>query len=371
MLEFNAGITLGSLPIDAQFRVAAGEVTALFGASGSGKSTLLALVAGALAPSRGRVLLRGELVSDAATGQHLPLEERGIGWVFQDGRLFPHLRVQENLRFGMGRRPADTTGCPSICYDDVISVLGLAPLLQRWPRQLSGGERQRVAIGRALLSQPRLLLLDEPLASLDAPRRTEILDLLERLRDDFRIPMLYVTHSLGEVLRLADRLVLLEHGRMLAEGPLQALIGRADTQLLASRSDTGALITAAVLRHQDTQRSTLLDLGDGITLTVPQLRTSIGARVRAYIQANEVILASAPPQAISVRNVLRATINRVQERADGSVLVELQIGTHGLLAAITRDAAQALALARGGEVYALIKSVGIDAPAGARMIAVA
>lgn len=365
-LEFDAGITLGRSAIDARFHIDPGTVTAIFGPSGAGKSTLLSLVAGALQPDRGHIAIDGRIVADATRRHATPMQRRDIGWVFQDGKLFPHLTVRDNLLFGARLRAAPR-GSTSLQLQRVVDVLGLGALLQRHPRDLSGGERQRTAIGRALLSQPKLLLLDEPLASLDAPRRKEILTLLLRVREELRLPMLYVTHSLGEVLRVADRLLILDAGRMLAEGPLTEMIGRADTPLLAQRHDVGAIIEAP-LAGTAQRGLTRLDLGDGLQLTVPADAQQSGPLARVYVLANEVMLAMTAPQAISVRNVLPATVTRIVERSADAPLIELQVGAHRLLAAVTRDAVAELGLRPGVRSYALVKSVAIDAPAGARLV---
>jgi molybdate transport system ATP-binding protein len=368
MLEFDAGITLGDLQIDARFQIAQRSVTAVFGPSGAGKSTLLELTAGAKRPTRGRIRLAGRTVADAASTAHEPLQQRGLGWVFQDGKLFPHLSVRDNLLFGAHARE-HAARCTPLQFDAVVDVLGLQPLLSRWPRDLSGGERQRVAIGRALLSQPQLLLLDEPLASLDAPRRREILGLLTRVRDEFGLPMLYVTHNLGEVLQIADRLLLLDRGRMLAEGPLQQLIGHIGTPVLTDRPDAGALIDTTVTAHDALRGATLLRLSEQLQLVIPLQPVPVASRIRVYVLANEIMLASAPPAAISVRNVLPATVTQLlQHRDDGSALAELAVGQHRLLAAVTGDAVREMKLARGERTYALIKSVAIDAPAGSRLL---
>ncbi len=365
MIDFDAGLARGDFRVDAAFDAPAGTTTALFGASGAGKSTLLALIAGALRPDRGRIRLDGEAVADAATGLHCPLERRRIAWVFQDGRLFPHLDVARNLDYGLARLPRGTP--VRFARERVVDVLGLGALLERWPHSLSGGERQRVALGRALLSQPRLLLLDEPLASLDAPRRLEILGFLERARREFPLPMVYVTHSLAEVLRIADQLVLLEQGRVVASGAPADLAGRLDTPLLASRADAGALLQARVLAQEPDGSATRLDL-DGQPLVVPRLEAAVGATVRAYVLASEVMIATEAPRGLSVRNVLPATVLRLATRADGAVLVELGCGRQPLLAAVSRGAVEELGLRPGQAVFALVKSVAIDAPVGGRLL---
>ena len=365
MIEFDAGIAREAFRVDARFVAPRDATTALFGASGAGKSTVLALLAGALRPDRGRIALDGEVVADAASGRHVPLEQRRIAWVFQDGRLFPHLRVAQNLDYGLARVPRNLDR--RFTRERVIEVLDIGALLGRWPRDLSGGERQRVAIGRALLSQPRLLLLDEPLASLDAPRRLEILGFLERARREFPLPMVYVTHTLAEVLRIADRMVLLERGQVVGDGTPAGLAGRLDTPLLAARADAGALLQATVAGHEPDGSATRLDLG-GATLLAPRLDAAPGTPVRAYVQASEVMLATERPHGLSVRNVLPASIHKLATRADSTVLIELECGAQRLLAAVSRGAVVELGLEPGRDVFALVKTVSIDAPAGGRLL---
>ncbi len=365
MIDFDAGVARGGFRVDAAFSTPAHATTALFGASGAGKSTLLALIAGELRPDRGRIRIDGELVADAATGLHRPLEQRRIAWVFQDGRLFPHLKVAQNLDYGFVRVPRRET--VRFARERVIDVLGLGSLLERWPHALSGGERQRVAIGRALLAQPRLLLLDEPLASLDAPRRLEILGFLDLARRAFPLPMVYVTHSLAEVLRVADQVVLLDQGQVIAAGPPSALAGRVDTPLLSTRSDAGALLNATVSGHEPDGSASWLDLG-GLALLAPKLDASQGAAVRAYVLASEVMIALEAPRGLSVRNVLPAVVLKLATRVDATVLIELRCAGQQLLAAVSRSAVAELDLQPGREVFVLIKTVAIDAPAGARLL---
>jgi molybdate transport system ATP-binding protein len=241
----------GGFALDLAFEAPSAGVTALFGPSGAGKSTVLAAVAGLLRPEAARIAIGGEVLCDTARGVFLPPEHRRCGVVFQDARLFPHLSVGGNLRYGERRAPRGASG-PS--FAEVVGLLGLEKLLMRRPASLSGGERQRVALGRALLARPRLLLMDEPLASLDAARRGEVLPFLARLRDAAGLPILYVTHALDEVDALADELVLIEAGRVLASGPVEALSARADLPLLARR-DAGVLLPCTVLVRE----------GDGLT----------------------------------------------------------------------------------------------------------
>jgi molybdate transport system ATP-binding protein len=366
MIDFSARASLGSFHLDVTFRVPAAGTTVLFGPSGAGKSTVLALLAGALKPAAGRIVVGEDVLLDTERAISVPLEERRLGWVFQDGRLFPHLKVRENLDYGLRRSRA---GEPQrIERQRVIDVLGIGALLERWPRDLSGGERQRVAVGRALLAQPRFLLMDEPLASLDLPRKREILDLLASIATDFATPIVYVTHSLGELLRLADHVVVLQHGRVVAQGAANEIIGRSDAPLLAERNDAGAILEAPIIAQRPERGGTVLSLGEQ-ELQIPHVPGPVGQRVRLHVIANDVIIATERPRAISVRNVLAATIARLTPRADGAVNIELTLGAdHRLLATVTQEAVRELALAPGLKVFALLKSVAIDAPAGTRLL---
>lgn len=348
------------------FDGAARGVTALFGPSGAGKSLTLAAVAGALRPVGGRIAVGGQVLFDGARGVDLPMERRGVGWVFQDARLFPHLDVEANLRYGLKRakgRPA------RVAFDEVVEVLDVAPLLKRRPRDLSGGERQRVGMGRALLSQPRLLLMDEPLSALDAPRKAEILPFIERLKA-FDLPILYVTHSLAEVLRLADRLVLVEGGRVTAEGPLTGLLLRDDLPLLAGRAGAAAAWDAEVAGHDPARGLSRLQ-AQGVELLAPLLDRPVGGAVRAVILARDVLLAIEPPTGLSARNILAGRVEAIRPRADGSVLVQVRLGEAGpaLLAAVTRDAVETLRLEAARPVWAVVKSVAVEGARGGLLAA--
>jgi len=362
LLEFDCSARRGDFTLDAAFSVRGAGVTALFGPSGCGKTTTLRLIAGDIAPVRGRIVLDGRVLVDVAARVALPMEQRGVGWVFQDGRLFPHLTVRRNLEYAADLRP-DRRGTPpdGPAQDRVIDVLGLGKLLQRWPRELSGGERQRVALGRALLSTPRLLLCDEPLAALDLGRKREILELLRQVRDEFRIPIVYVTHALGELLYLADDAVLLDHGRTIEQGPLRDILGQLAVPMLSARADAGTLVEGVVTDVGPA--GVQLDWG-GTPLHVHAFACTNGARVRVYVQAQDVIIAAERPRAISVRNVLEARVAAIATREPDTVHVQLDLGSQRLLAAVTGSAATELRLEPGRVVYALIKSVAIEAPAG-------
>jgi len=335
--------------ISVAFQAPSPGVVALFGPSGSGKSSVMNAVAGLLRSTHLRVELNGVAL------HRIPPAKRRIGYVFQEGRLFPHLSVQRNLRYGSARAPAGP-----IRTDDVISLLGLAALLPRWPHTLSGGERQRVAIGRALLSQPRLLLMDEPLSALDQARRDEILPYLARLRSAFLLPILYASHALDEVMRLADTLVLLEGGRQVAAGPLTELVSRVGLPL-ALRDDAAGVLRGRVHSHVPDRRLSAIACGANF-FWVPMLRVEEGTDVRLRVSAREVILATSAPRGISVTNVVEARISEILRlEIDHSVLVQLELAGGGqLLSRVTVDASERLGLRHGLVVLALVKAVSVE-----------
>ena len=347
-----------SVRMDMTFEVPSPGVTVLFGPSGSGKSTIILAAAGLLRPDFCRIEVDGQVLADTATGFWLPPERRRAGPVFQDARLFPHMSVATNLRFGMRRAPAGKIG-----FDDVVELLGIGALLDRRPHTLSGGERHRVAIGRTLLSQPHLLLMDEPLASLDAARKTEILPYLTRLKTALKLPVLYVTHDLDEVARLADSLVLIEAGRVVGFGPLADVAARADLPL-AMRDDAGALLHCRVVEHDPGRELTRLDAG-GATFLVPLLDLPLDFQSRIRIPAREVILAGRAPDAISLHNIIQGTVRRIAgDPTRRAMMVEIALPDGALLARVTPDAVARLALAPGGPVLALIKSTSIEVLGG-------
>ncbi len=347
-----------SVRMDMAFEVPSPGVTVLFGPSGAGKSTIILAAAGLLRPDVCRIEVDGQVMADTATGSWLPPEWRRAGLVFQDAKLFPHMSVATNLRFGMRRAPAGT-----VRFGDVVSLLGIGGLLDRRPHTLSGGERQRVAIGRALLAQPRLLLMDEPLASLDSARKAEILPYLTRLKTALRLPVLYVTHDLDEVARLADSMVLIEAGRVLGFGPLADIASRADLPL-AARDDAGALLHSHVAAHEPGRELTRLDAA-GVAFWVPLLDVPVGAAIRIRVPAREVILAGQPPQSISLHNIISGTVRRIAaDPARRAVMVEIALADGALLSRVTQDAVARLGLSLGRPVLALIKSTSIEVLGG-------
>jgi molybdate transport system ATP-binding protein len=336
-----------SFTLDVAFTAASGGVTALFGPSGAGKTSIVHALAGLMRPAEGRIVLEGRTVLDTAAGLFVPPEKRRIGLVFQDARLFPHMNVENNLLFGWRRSPARAT------QDEIsrtVTLLGLEHLLTRMPRNLSGGEKSRVALGRALLASPDILLLDEPLASLDAARRAEILPWLERLRDIARTPIFYVSHSLDEVARLADKVVLLDAGRVTAQGSVFDLLAG-----LGAEKPLGAVLEAWTGDIQDGLQTLIFDGG---RLLVADARET-GRRVRARIGADDILIAREAPRGISANNILPVTISKVQ--LDGPrAEVDMYCGRTRLVARVTAASVARLGLAPDVAAFAVIKSVIVE-----------
>ncbi|HTC16891.1 MAG TPA: molybdenum ABC transporter ATP-binding protein [Steroidobacteraceae bacterium] len=353
MLEVSVRKQRGSFALAAQFALPTPGVIALFGRSGSGKSTLVSLISGLLQPDAGRIRLNGATLTDTTHAIAVPPEQRHMGYVFQDGRLFPHLTVEGNLRYGERR----SRGVPRIiAFDEVVSLLGLEALLGRRPRRLSGGERQRVALGRALLSQPRLLLLDEPLASIDQARREEVLPYLEALRDRLSIPIVYVSHQFEEILQLATHVVLLAAGEVLAQGTVEQMSLQPELQAIIGPDLVGAVLEGVVTRADPASGSAELALGSA-TLQVSLAQVRPGARVRVQLLARDVILALQPVAGLSVRNALAGSVSTVSADTYGGVLVSVDVGGATVLARITEAARRALDLRPGAAVWALVKAV--------------
>ncbi len=327
-------------------------VTALFGHSGSGKTTLLRCVAGLERAPDGLLRVAGETWQDGT--RWLPTHRRPIGYVFQEASLFPHLSVLGNLRYGMRR----AGGAPASALDHVIDLLGIGHLLSRRPDRLSGGERSRVAIARALAVNPRLLLLDEPLAALDHARKQEILPYLERLRDELSIPMLYVSHVPDEVARLADHLVVMREGRVLASGPLAETLVRLDLPFRLG-GDTGAVLAAEVGAIDAQWHLARVDFAGG-SLLVRDHGIAVGRRVRVRVLARDVSLAAAHPGPSSIQNVLKGRIEVVaDDEHPGLILVRVRLGQTALLASLTRRAAAALEIVPGRDVWVQVKTVAL------------
>ena len=321
----------GSFLLEARF-VSDGRLTAFFGRSGSGKTSLINIIAGVVRPDRGRIILDDTALVDTDRALFVPKYRRRVGYVFQEGRLFPHLTVRQNLLFGRWFTPPRER---HVTLDQVLDLLDIGPLLDRRPGGLSGGEKQRVAIGRALLTSPRLLLMDEPLASLDDSRKDEILPFIERLRDEARVPIVYVSHSLPEVARLATTVVVFQDGRIMATGSPTDVLGRADVLAPYVLSEAGVLIEATVCGHDRAFGLTALQSRAGL-FQAPHLDLPIGTPVRIRVRARDVMIATARPDGLSALNVLSGVVRALDATADGLVEVGLDCGGVRLAARLTR-----------------------------------
>lgn len=352
MLEVSVRHSFGGFSLDAAFHAPPG-VTVLFGRSGSGKTTIVNAVAGLLMPDAGRIASGDWTLLDTERGVRLKPYHRRIGYIFQEGRLFPHLTVQQNLAYGAWFAPKDA---PREDLGRIVDLLGIGHLLDRRPGALSGGEKQRVAIGRALLSGPRLILADEPLAALDEARKAEILPYFEKLRDEVKVPILYVSHSASEVARIATTVVAMDAGRVVAQGPAAEVLS--DPSVLpAGVREAGAVLTAVVAQHHE-DGLTELD-ANGVPLFLPLVAQAPGKMIRVRISAHEVILARAKPNDVSALNILPGTVVEVRSGDGPGAIVALDTVAGRLLARITRRSAEALELRPGLEVHAIMKSVAV------------
>jgi molybdate transport system ATP-binding protein len=355
---------LGAFSLDATFETS-GRLTALFGPSGSGKTSLVNLIGGLLRPDEGRIIADGRVLADSAARIFLPKHRRRIGYVFQDARLFPHMTVGQNLRYGRFFTPAAER------YGDmggVVQLLGIGHLLDRRPGLLSGGEKQRVAIGRALLASPRLILMDEPLASLDDRRKSEIMPYIERLRDETKIPIVYVSHSVAEVARLATDIVVLDEGKVAASGPTSEILQRLDLLPEEERGEGGAVLEMQVAgRNEAFGMSTLISLAGEIQ--VAGLDAETGSTVRVRMRARDVIVAIERPRGISALNILPGRIAEISSGDGHFADVLIDCSGEAVTARITRQSAEMLGLAPGLKVFAVIKSVTFDRTSTTRAIA--
>ena len=340
--------------LDVQLRLPGRGVTALFGPSGCGKTTCLRSLAG-LERSRGRVVVNGSVWQDDDSGQWLPTHRRALGYVFQEASLFAHLSVRRNIDYGLRRTPAARR---KVSQDRAVALLGIGHLMDRMPSTLSGGERQRVAIARALATSPEVLLMDEPLAALDAQRKAEVLPYLDQLRRELHIPVVYVSHSIDEVARLAQHMVLLQAGRVAAAGPTDQLLSRLDLPL--SAGDTAAaVVNAQVLQHDAHSHLSTLSFDGGRLRLVMATPRRPGSTVQLRVQARDVSLSLRRPEDSSILNILPAAVHGMREDGPGQVMVSLQLGQARLLARITAHSAQQLALAPGLPVFAQIKGMAL------------
>lgn len=350
MLELNFTQQLGNHQLTINEKLPPSGITAIFGVSGAGKTSLINAISGLTLPQQGSIRLNNRVLSDAENGVNLPPEKRRVGYVFQDARLFPHYRVRGNLQYGMAKsmRPQ---------FDSLVQLLGIEPLLSRFPWSLSGGEKQRVAIGRALLTAPEILLLDEPLASLDIPRKRELLPYLQKLAKQVDIPLLYVSHSLEEILHLADNVLVLDQGKVKAFGSLEQVWSSSAMRPWLPRADQSSVLRVQVLEQHPYYQMTALSLGDQ-HIWVSRVEAPLKTSLRIRIQSADVSLVLQPPVNSSIRNVLPAQVVELLD-IDDQVEVKLRIGQRELWARITPWARDELAIKPAMWLYAQIKSVSI------------
>lgn len=347
-------IRYGAFALNVDLDIPGRGVTALFGPSGSGKTTILRALTGIERFKGAYLSVNQHVWQDDAQGIFLPTHKRPLGYVFQEASLFAHLPVRGNLEFGMRRVPPDER---RVSLDQAVELLDIGHLMDRKPDRLSGGERQRVAIARALATSPRLLLMDEPLAALDPRRKEEIMPYLQRLHDELDIPVVYVSHSPDEVARLADHLILLENGKVIASGDAADLLTRLDLHV-AHGDAASALVTATIVEHDEAFHLMRAEFSGG-SLLLPQQNARIGQAVRIRVQARDVSLTLAPQEGTSVLNSVPAIVTEVAAESVGQVMVGLDANGTRLLSRITHKSATAMKLEVGLPVYAQIKGVAI------------
>ena len=355
MLSVEIKKALETLTLDVKFEVNAGTVTALFGKSGAGKTTTVHSIAGLIKPDDGEITLNNKVLFNHNLRTNLPVYSRKIGFVFQGARLFPHMTVNKNLLFGL---PRPNKIHKKITLDMVTKLLDLSSLLDRRPQTLSGGERQRVSIGRALLSQPELLLMDEPLSSIDLHLRAEILPFIQKIVAEVQIPVIYVTHSIEEAIYLADNMVLISEGQILQEGSVEAVMNRLDLYPVTGRYDSGTVISAQFLNYDKD-----FDIGElkfpGGLLKVPGLNGKIGDNFRAHVKARDVSVSLKKPKDVSILNLFNGKI--IDIRIDNSPQVDILIDIGiPLIARITRKSLSELQLTKGTKLFTMVKAVAID-----------
>ncbi len=343
----------GSFRLNVDLHLPGTGITVLFGPSGSGKTTLLRCIAGLQKAQQGLLAINGEVWQDSERGLFIPTHKRALGYVFQEANLFPHLTVKGNLQFGLKR--IGNSRNHDLAH--ILALLGIEHLLDRTPDRLSGGERQRIAIARALALNPKILLMDEPLASLDFKRKQEILPFLNDLHQELNIPVIYVTHSQQEVAQLADHLVIMEAGKVLATGPLSETLSRLDTPLAQDR-EASTVWQAKIIGHDDQFHLTNMGFDGGI-ISLPTLVGKVGMPLRLQIHARDVSITLQAPTATSILNVLPASVTGIVDDDSGQTVVGLRVGGQPLLAHITQKSARLLNLQIGMSVYVQIKGTSI------------
>ncbi|WP_394145021.1 molybdenum ABC transporter ATP-binding protein ModC [Vibrio atypicus] len=356
-LQINYQQCLGDQAFDITLSLPPKGITAVFGRSGAGKTSLINVIAGLKTPQTGIISINGTTLFDSQSNINIPIHKRQVGYVFQDARLFPHYKVKGNLLYGVNE--ADDS-----YFDQIVELLALSPLLERYPNQLSGGEKQRVAIGRALLSKPKILLMDEPLASLDLPRKREVMPFLEQLAHSVEIPIIYVSHSLNEVLHLAENMVVIDDGKIAVNGTLEQVWSSSAMKPWQSFSEQSSLFSATVVEHNSEYVLSRIQLAPDVNLWVQKIHAPIGNNVRLQVRANDVSLVLEPPTKTSIRNILQAKIAKIETHSYGSdkksVSVTLELAKNCILVAtITSWARDDLNLQEGMVIYAQVKGVSV------------
>lgn len=345
----------GAFTLDVDLALPGTGLTALFGHSGCGKTTLLRCMAG-LQAADGVMRVNGDEWQNGGMKGSRPVHQRPLAYVFQETSLFPHLSVALNLMYGYKRIPKSER---RVSFDQAVQWLGLLHLLDRMPEKLSGGERQRVAIARALLTSPKLLLMDEPLSALDQHSKRDIMPYLEALRDNLAIPMLYVSHSTAEVARLADHIVMMDGGRVVAEGPLQTIMARTD-QPFGLEEDAGVILEASVSEHDEQWHLCKADFAGGHLWLRAEERLALGQSVRLQVLARDISLARSQQTDQSIQNLLPAIVDEVaSEVSPGTSIVRLLAGKTPFLSRLTSRSVHALAIQPGEQIWMQIKSVAI------------
>ncbi len=351
MLELDFEQRLGELHMQVATTLPTESITAIFGLSGAGKTSLINVIVGLTRPQKGRIVLNDRTLVDVEQKIFLPPEKRRVGYIFQDARLFPHYRVKGNLQYGMAPEMKSQ-------FDNIVGLLGIEHLLSRFPVTLSGGEKQRVAIGRALLTGPEILLMDEPLASLDLPRKRELLPYLEKLSEDVKIPILYVSHSLDEILRLADNVIVMDKGKIRAKGALEDVWASSALLPWLQKESLSSIVKVSVMEHHQRYQMTAVAVADK-ALWLPQIDAAPGTDLRIRIDASDVSLFLEPPRVSSIRNTLQVKVIEFFEN-NGQIDVKLALGEHCLWARITSWAREELNLRAGQWLYAQIKSISLN-----------
>ncbi|RED11239.1 molybdenum ABC transporter ATP-binding protein [Pontivivens insulae] len=351
MLTVSITHQLGDFSLDAAFEAPAG-ISVLFGRSGSGKTSIINSISGIIHPDRARITLGDRVLIDTSRAINIPIHRRRIGYIFQEGRLFPHMDVAQNLAYGARH----ARGAAVVPEARIVEMLGLGAMLKRRPRDLSGGEKQRVAIGRALLAAPDLLLADEPLAALDGPRKAEILPYFERLRDELAVPVLYVSHAVGEVARLATSVIAIEDGSVVRQGPAEEVLADASVTPTGIRA-AGAVLRARVVAHHADGLTELV--AGGIPLHLPRIEQALGTELRVRISAQDIILSRQQPEGLSALNILPGQVRNVRAGQGPGAMVTLDTAAGPLLVRITQRSAASLNIAEGVSCFAIVKSVSI------------